>query len=164
MFAGALLPLWDVVLFGGLGLVLGSIIAFFLARYGGRPIVVKMIGHDRIDDIDSWVSKNGTGAVLLTRIIPVVPFDLVSYISGVTPIKFKDYLAATVIGAIPRCLFLAYAGSVAGGILLYLGTGIELLFTLGVIGFFVLAYLEKRGYIRNFEKSIMGRITRGDDK
>lgn len=158
MFAGAVMNISDVLIFGGTGLIIGSVIAFFIARHGGRPIITKMIGKKWVNNVDVWVSKNGAKAILFTRLVPIIPFDLISYVSGVTSMSFREYFIATVIGAIPRCLFLAYAGSIAGGILGSLGLGIEILFTVGVVGFIVVLYLERKGYIGDLENTIIGKV------
>lgn len=161
MFAGAIgIGILDVLIFGGGGLIIGSIIAFFIARRGGRPLVVKMVGEKWTDSVDAWVSKNGAKAILFTRLIPVIPFDLISYVSGVTSMGFRDYLIATIIGAVPRCIFLAYAGSLAGGILVSLGAGIEIVFAIGIIGFIVLLYLERKGYISGLKNTIIGKVVK----
>lgn len=161
MFAGAIgMNIFDVLIFGGSGLVIGSVIAFFIARRGGRPVVVKIIGERWTDSVDAWVSKNGTKAILFTRLVPVIPFDLISYVSGITSIKFRDYFVATVIGAIPRTIFLAYAGSMVGGILVSLGAGIEIVFIIAIVGLAGILYLEKKGYIGNLENTIIGRLVK----
>ena len=158
MFAGAVMNPLDAVVFGGIGLIIGSVIAFFIARYGGRPIVVKMIGDKWTGNIDEWVSRNGAKSILFTRIVPIIPFDLISYVSGVTQISFKNYFVATVIGAIPRCLFLVYVGSFAGSILTSFGTSIEIVFAIGVVGFIGLVILERKGYIGNLEDTIIAKL------
>lgn len=158
LFAGAVMNIFDVLIFGGLGLIIGSVLAFFIARYGGRPIVIKLIGEKWTNNVDVWVSKKGAKAIVFTRLIPVIPFDLISYVSGVTSMSFRTYFVATVIGAIPRCLFLAYAGSIAGGVLVSLGLGIEILITIGVVGLIVVLYLERKGYIGNLENTIIGKV------
>ncbi len=160
LFAGAVMNIYDVLVFGGAGLIIGSVIAFFIAKRGGRPVVVKMIGEKWIDSVDTWVSKNGAKAILFTRLIPVIPFDLISYVSGVTSISFREYFITTVIGAIPRTLFLAYAGSLAGGLIVSLGAGIDIVFAVGIVGFIALAYLERKGYISNLENTIIGRVVK----
>lgn len=157
-FAGAVMGLYDVVIFGGLGLIIGSIIAFYIARRGGRPIVVKIIGEKWTRIMDDWVSRNGTKAILFTRVVPIIPFDLVSYVSGITPIKFQNYLVATVIGAIPRTLFLAYLGSMLGSVFVSFGGTIEIVFVIGIVGFIALAYLDRKGYIGQLEKTIIGKL------
>jgi uncharacterized membrane protein YdjX (TVP38/TMEM64 family) len=160
LFAGAVLPIYDVLVFGGLGLIVGSVIAFHIAKRGGRPVVVKIIGEKWTNIMDEWVTRNGTKAILVTRIVPVVPFDLVSYVSGITPIKFHNYLIATVVGAIPRILFLAYIGSVLGDTFMVLGGTLEIIFVLGIGGFMALAYLERKGYLGQLENTILGRLVK----
>lgn len=159
MFAGAMgMGVIDVAIYGGGGLILGSIIAFFIARHGGRPVVVRIIGDKWTNKVDGWVTKHGMKAILATRLIPIIPFDLVSYVTGVTKMGFPSYLAATVVGAIPRCLFLAYAGSVAGGILTSLGTGLEVVFALGVAGIVAFMYMERKGYLDMVKDTIMEKV------
>ncbi len=157
-FSGAVMGISDTIIYGGAGLIIGSVLAFFIARYGGRPIVSKMVGDKWIDGIDRWVSKHGMKSILFTRLIPVIPFDLISYISGVTSMKFRDYFVATVIGAIPRVFILAYLGSVAGGVFMYFGTGMEIIVILGILAFIAFAYMDKKGYIGGFENSIIGKL------
>jgi uncharacterized membrane protein YdjX (TVP38/TMEM64 family) len=160
VFAGAVLPLYDVLVFGGLGLIVGSIIAFHIARRGGRPVVAKIIGEKWTKIMDDWVTENGIKAILLTRIVPIIPFDLVSYVSGITPISFGNYLIATIIGAVPRILFLAYVGSVLGETFVMFGGTLELVFVVGIAGFIILAYLERKGYINQLENTILGKVVK----
>jgi len=157
-FSGAILGFQDVLVFGGAGLIIGSVIAFFIARYGGRPIVSRMVGDKWIDSIDGWVTKNGMKSILFTRTIPIIPFDLISYVSGITSMKFRDYFIATVIGAIPRVIILAYLGSVFGEVIFYFGLGMDFLLVSGLVAFFTLAYMDRKGYIGNLENTIIGKM------
>lgn len=160
MFAGAVMPLQDVLVFGGLGLIVGSVIAFYIARKGGRPIVVKLLGEKWTKLMDDWVTTNGTKAILLTRVVPIIPFDLVSYVSGITPLKFQNYLAATILGAIPRIIFFAYVGSLMGEFFVSLGGTLEIIFAIGIIGFIVIAYLDRKGYLGQVENTILGKLVK----
>ena len=160
VFAGAVMNIYDVLLFGGSGLIIGSIIAYYIANRGGRPVVVKIIGEKWTKMMDRWVSKNGTKAILFTRVIPIIPFDLVSYVSGITPLRFHNYIIATIIGAIPRVLFLAYVGSLFGSVFVTLGWALEILFVLAITGFIFLAYLDRKGYIERLENTIIGRLVK----
>jgi len=159
MFAGAIgVSLVDVTLFGGIGLIIGAVVAFLIARYGGRPLVEKMLGRKWTAVIDTWVSENGARAIFVTRLVPFIPFDLISYISGITSLSFKSYLVATVAGAFPRCLMLAVIGGTAGRILMLLGIGLELMFLIAMVGLVVLLYLDRKGYMGSVERGIIGRI------
>jgi len=159
MFAGAIgVSLVDVTLFGGIGLIIGAVVAFLIARYGGRPLVEKMLGRKWTAVIDTWVSENGARVIFVTRLVPFIPFDLISYISGITSLSFKSYLVATVAGAFPRCLMLAVIGGTAGRILMLLGIGLELMFLIAMVGLVVLLYLDRKGYMGSVERGIIGRI------
>ena|GEM_PF-2246336 len=160
IFAGAVMNLYDVLIFGGMGLIIGSVIAFYIAKRGGRPLVVKIIGEKWTKTMDEWVSRNGTKAILFTRVVPIIPFDLVSYVSGITPIKFRNYAVATVIGAIPRVLFLAYAGSLFSSFFISLGGTIEIIFALGIVAFVIFAYLDRKGYIGQLKNNIMEKLVK----
>jgi len=159
VFSGAIgIKIIDIVIFGGLGTIIGAILAFYIARIGGKPVITKLIGDKWINRIDGWVERKGTKAILFTRIVPIIPFDLISYMSGITKLKFRNYLFATVIGAFPRCLILALIGFSAKEVLSFIGVGLELTLMIGVIGFIILAYLDKKGYIDILSSSIIRKI------
>ena len=159
LFSGAIgIKIIDIVIFGGLGTIIGAAIAFYIARVGGKPIIAKLIGKKWIGHVDGWVEKNGTKAILFTRLVPIIPFDLISYMSGITKLRFRNYLFATVIGAFPRCLMLAIMGFYAKGLLSFFGIGLEITLMVGVIGFIVLAYLDNKGYIDILSNSIVKKI------
>ena len=159
VFAGAIgISLANVTIFGGSGLIIGAIAAFFIARYGGRPIVEKILGKKWVIAIDEWVTENGAKAIFFTRLVPFIPFDLISYISGVTSLSFKSYLIATLAGAFPRCLMLAALGGTAGHLLMLLGMGIEMIMLIGIIGFVILVYLDRKGLLGTVENGIMGKV------
>lgn len=161
MFAGAIgIKLFDIVIFGGIGMIIGSIIAFYLARIGGKPIINKLIGKKWIGRVDRWVEKRGTKIIFLTRLIPLIPFDLISYMAGITKLKFKNYLIATVLGAFPRTLMLAIMGLWMKEILTFIGFGLEITFIIGILGFILLAYLDRKGYLDSIERKIMNKIIR----
>ena len=159
MFAGAIgIKFFDIILFGGLGLIIGAIIAFYIARLGGKPIIAKLIGDKWINRVDKWVEKHGIKAIIFTRLIPVIPFDLISYMSGVTSLDFKYYLLATIIGSFPRALMLAAIGVTTKEILSIIGLGLELTIVLGVIGFIILTYLDRKGYLSSFANKIIEKV------
>jgi uncharacterized membrane protein YdjX (TVP38/TMEM64 family) len=159
VFAGAIgMGVLEVTLFGGIGLVIGAVFAFLIARYGGKPVIEKMLGKKWTVAIDGWITENGARAIFITRFVPFIPFDLVSYISGVTSLSFKSYFLATLAGAFPRCLLLAILGETAGAVLSFMGIGIELVMIIGVVGIVAIVYLDRKGYLGTVEKGIMGRV------
>jgi uncharacterized membrane protein YdjX (TVP38/TMEM64 family) len=161
MFAGAIgMNIFDVMLYGGLGTIIGSAFAFLAARYWGRPLVSKLVGDKWIGRIDGWITRYGRKAIFVSRLVPVIPFDLISYTSGLTSMKFADYFIATAIGALPRCLFLAYIGTLAGDTLRMFGASLEIMFVLGFAGFFAFAYAERKGYVDRLKDTIIGGLVK----
>lgn len=159
MFAGSIgIDVLTVVVFAGLGSIIGAVIAFYIARWGGKPVVKKLLGEDWIENVDKWVNENGAKAILVTRLIPIIPFDLISYISGVTSLGFRKYFLATVVGAFPRVLMLALLGNTAGKALKFIGVGLELTIIFGTIGFIVLIFLDRKGYLGRIKRVVMKKV------
>ncbi|MCS7135016.1 MAG: VTT domain-containing protein [Candidatus Aenigmarchaeota archaeon] len=157
--SGALgLNLVKVALSVFFGLLVGSMVAFYISRYFGRKIVEKIVGKDWIEEVDNWIEKNGSKAILIARIIPLIPFDLISYVSGLTKLEFKKYFFATVIGMIPRILFLLLIGGSARAILSIIGLGIDFILVFGIIGIMILIFLEKRGYVSWIKSFVFEKI------
>jgi len=154
------IQLFDIVLFGGSGLVAGAVIAFYIGRLGGKPIIDKLLGRKWTARVDNWVSEHGTKAILITRLLPFIPFDLISYISGVTSLKARNYFIATALGAFPRTLLLALMGIGAKGFLLWLGIGLELAIFIGIVGFVVIIYMDRKGYIDILERGIIAKVVK----
>lgn len=114
--AGALFGLGEGVAWVFLSAVLGSAAAFLVARHGGRALVERRIqGDPRFAAIDRAVAAQGRRIVLLLRLSPVFPYNLLNYALGLTRISFRDYVLASV-GMLPGTLLYVYYGAVAGEI------------------------------------------------
>ena len=121
---GSVLTLGAGVLFGVVlgsiyvfvGATLGAIAAFLVGRYLARDWISKKIaGNQKFDAIDRAVAHAGFKIVLLTRLSPVFPFNLLNYAFGVTGVTLKDYALASV-GMFPATVMYVYIGSLAGDI------------------------------------------------
>ena len=98
---------------GSLGETAGGVISFYISKKLGRPVVKKLLGEKTMNFTDKWFSIYGGRAVFIGRLIPVIPFDAVSYGAGLTKIKFKTYFTATFIASFPRAFFYSALGSLA---------------------------------------------------
>jgi len=110
--------LWSVALAGAVGCVVGSIPAYYLGMYGGRPLVVKygkyilMSRHD-LDMADRWFERHGEATVFFARLLPVVR-TFIAFPAGVARMEMKRFIVYTFAGSLPWCLALAYLGMVLG--------------------------------------------------
>lgn len=100
-----------------LGASLGAAAAFLVGRYAARDWVERRVaGDDRFRAIDRAVAREGFKIVLLARLSPVFPFNLLNYALGLTGVTLRSYLAASALGMIPGTLLYVYLGSLAGSL------------------------------------------------
>ncbi len=121
---GSVLTLGAGVLFGIIqgsiyvffGATIGATLAFLVGRYLARGWISKKIAdNQKFKAIDQAVGKEGLKIVLLTRLSPIFPFNLLNYGLGVTGVSLKDYVLGSV-GMIPGTIMYVYIGSLAGSI------------------------------------------------
>ncbi len=121
---GSILTLGAGVVFGVvlgsiyvfIGATIGATCAFLVGRYLARGwISQKIADNEKFAAIDKAVGKEGLKIVLLTRLSPVFPFNLLNYGLGVTGVSLKDYVIGSV-GMIPGTVMYVYLGSLAGNI------------------------------------------------
>ncbi len=103
-------PWWGTlyVVIGGL---LGACLCFVIARHLGQERMKKYIGRfPQIEAFDDKITEHGFRTMLIMRIVPIFPYDPVSYLAGLSKMRFRDYTAATAIGMVPG----AFAYNVLG--------------------------------------------------
>ena len=93
---------------------ISSALCFFIARWMGRDFIKKKIEGKRLDKLDNYLEKNGFLYVFIFRIVPIFPWGLVNYASGVSSVKFKDFFFATFLGIIPFSFTYNLIGSTIG--------------------------------------------------
>jgi len=101
-------PLWGFV-YLMIAAMVGTHIAFFLARKLARKWIEKVV-QKRFKDIDDFTEKNGFKVVLFFRIIPLIPYEILNYASGLSKVKLRDFTLATLIGLVPGALISVYFG------------------------------------------------------
>jgi len=123
-FPGSILTLGAGVVFGLvlgsfyvlIGATIGATAAFLVGRYLARGWVAEKIqGNSKFQAIDEAVGREGLKIVLLTRLSPIFPFNLLNYAYGVTGVSLKDYLLGSA-GMIPGTIMYVYIGSLAGNL------------------------------------------------
>jgi len=123
-FPGSILTLGAGVVFGlvlgsfyvFIGATIGATVAFLVGRYLARGWVAEKIqGNSKFQAIDEAVGREGLKIVLLTRLSPIFPFNLLNYAYGVTGVSLKDYLLGSA-GMIPGTIMYVYIGSLAGNL------------------------------------------------
>lgn len=132
-------PLWGSVI-TWVGAMLGAAMAFALARWLGRPFVTRLVAEHRRQVLDRWSERQGAGALLLGRLLPVISFNLINYAAGLTAMSWWTFLWATGIGILPLTVLMVVLGDQiwsGGGI--WFGEGG--IWTAVAAGFILTAYL-----------------------
>jgi uncharacterized membrane protein YdjX (TVP38/TMEM64 family) len=92
-----------------IGAEIGAIVAFIIARIAGHELASKYLGSNL--SLGRFGSQSAlTAIVFVSRLIPFMSFDLVSYAAGLTPIVFWRFAIATLLGLIPISFALAHLG------------------------------------------------------
>ena len=95
-----------------IGSTLGACAAFWVGRTVARNwIAAKVAENKKFTAIDEAVAEQGFKIVLLTRLSPVFPFNLLNYAFGLTKIEFWKYALASWIGMIPGTIMYVYFGA-----------------------------------------------------
>jgi len=117
--------LWLLAFMGALGCNLGSLVAYEIGYYGGRPLVERFgsyifLNQHDLDLTDRFFARFGDVTVLISRMLPVVR-TFIALPAGIARMPRSRFHLYTFIGSFPWCLGLAYLGIKAGEHWNYLG-------------------------------------------
>jgi uncharacterized membrane protein YdjX (TVP38/TMEM64 family) len=104
-------PLWDTV-YTVIGAEAGAVIAFWIARWLGYEAVK---GWSRTGPLLEWLGRRRSqfwlmAVIFVSRLVPFISFDAISYAAGLTPLSFWRFAVATLAGVIPISFVLAFFG------------------------------------------------------
>jgi len=121
-------PVWGT-LYSSVGATIGATAAFLVGRYAARDMVAGLIRKNKaLQKIDDGVEKQGWRMLMITRLVPLFPFNAQNYVYGLTRISLPTYIIVSFICMLPGCIaFNFMAGSVRTGefgkALIYLAAG-----------------------------------------
>ena len=110
--------LWGVGIAGAVGCVLGSLVAYWVGMYGGRPFIEKygryiLLSRHDLDIADRWFAKRGEVIVFVSRLLPAIR-TFIAFPAGVARMNLTRFVIYTFAGSLPWCLGLAYVGQKLG--------------------------------------------------
>jgi uncharacterized membrane protein YdjX (TVP38/TMEM64 family) len=118
------------------GVLIGSAVAFSLAKRYGRPFVETILHEDVIERFDSFVDRIGIQGLFVFVIIPGLPDDAICFLSGLTKLRLRTFLVVISIGRLPAYVFTVYAGGkLADGRFIQALVIIGIVISLSVIGY-----------------------------
>jgi membrane protein DedA with SNARE-associated domain len=117
VFTGRFNLVWAATA-GAIGCNLGSVVAYWIGAYGGRPLVERfgryvLLSHHDLDRTTRFFEKYGAITVFLGRLLPVVR-TFIALPAGIAKMPQLRFHVYTFLGSWPWCFALAYAGQKLG--------------------------------------------------
>jgi membrane protein DedA with SNARE-associated domain len=109
---------WLVVVFATIGNTLGSLIAYAIGAYGGRPFLERygrylLIRPHEIELAEQFFMKHGAATVFIGRLLPIVR-TFISFPAGVARMRLSTFVIYSTLGAAIWSALLVYAGVLLG--------------------------------------------------
>ena len=149
--AGAIFGLAQGTALVSFASVSGATLAFLVGRTLAREAIERKINRmPRFNALDKALHRNGFLVVLLTRLSPFFPFNLLNYAYGLTSVSIRSYLVASWIGMLPGTVLYVYVGSLVTSLTqvfhgeVETGLGGRVLFVLGLIATVLMTLLLTR--------------------
>ena len=117
VYTGAM-TLWGVALAGAVGCVLGSLVAYFIGAWGGRPLAERygkyvLISHHDLDLADRWFRRHGDITIFIGRLLPVIR-TFIAFPAGVSRMPLIRFNLYTFVGSFIWSFGLAWIGMKLG--------------------------------------------------
>jgi uncharacterized membrane protein YdjX (TVP38/TMEM64 family) len=100
--------LWGSV-YSLLGADAGALIAFAAGRFLGRSFVEHLVGA-RFEKLLAKIGRHGFQIIFYLRLVPLIPYNALNLLAGASPITFRDYFWASMIGMVPGTILFAFLG------------------------------------------------------
>lgn len=94
--------------------LLSSTVVFITSRKFGKEWVEKILEHRYLRHLNEYNQRLETGAIwdiMLLRMTPIMPFNALNILMGVSRAKTKDYIMGTLLGLIPSNVLTVYIGA-----------------------------------------------------
>jgi len=98
--AGLVYGFWPAVAIVIAAAMTGALLALAIGRLLGRDAVQQMAGR-HLARLDALIVRFGVAAIMLVRLIPIIPFTVINYTAGLTSISARAYTLGTLIGILP---------------------------------------------------------------
>lgn len=117
------------------GWVLNGLICWAIGGSIARPLLDRWFGEERFERVERSIERGGPTLLLAMRLIPILPFSIVSYAAGAARVPLWRFVWTTVVGYLPITAISVYFGTRLEGLSLtdplVLGSALALLALLG---------------------------------
>jgi uncharacterized membrane protein YdjX (TVP38/TMEM64 family) len=90
--------------------LVSALIAYWLGVVAGRPLALRLAGEHRIAVAERVIERGGAPALLVSRLVPFVPYSLVGYLAGAARVPIWRYAWTSFVGILPITAAATYLG------------------------------------------------------
>lgn len=113
--AGAVFGVVMGTVWASIAATLGATAAFLTGRYLAKDWTERRLASQpRFKAVSAAVAREGLKIVLLLRLSPLIPFNVLNYALGVTRVSLRHYILGSWLGMLPGTVMYVYLGAVAG--------------------------------------------------
>ncbi|HEU0223500.1 MAG TPA: VTT domain-containing protein [Paracoccaceae bacterium] len=109
--AGACLGFWPGLASVWAGAMVGAQLSFELSRHLGRPFLMRLLSTRALARLDRWTDERGAAALLMSRFLPVIAFNLINYAAGLTSAGRLTFAWTTGLGILPVTVLTVWLGA-----------------------------------------------------
>lgn len=133
-----------------IGILIGSIITFYITRIYGLKVLRKIMKDDSYKKLLNVLNRPQNDLILfILYLIPGIPKDILGFVAGITKISLIEFIALSMVGRIPGIFLMNYVGSSMSN-----HSYIKSLFILGVATIlFIIGIWKKDNIIEYFSKN-----------
>jgi uncharacterized membrane protein YdjX (TVP38/TMEM64 family) len=138
IIAAPLFGFWQGLVLVIVGSNIGCQLTFWISRSLGGGFIQRFVKSDSfMEKASKKIEENGFMFMLYIRLMPIIPFNGINYLSGLTKIRYKDYALATLIGMLPWTAVYVHLSYTAADIRqnplgIVISIGVLVLYTLGI--------------------------------
>jgi len=130
------------------GWLLNGLVCWAIGRSVARPLLDRWFGVERFERVERSIERGGATLLIAMRLIPILPFSIVSYAAGAARVPLGRFLWTTAVGYLPITALSVYFGTRLEDVSitdpLVIGSGLALLALLGV-GHWTMRRQARRG-------------------
>jgi uncharacterized membrane protein YdjX (TVP38/TMEM64 family) len=112
--AGFVYGFWGAMALMMTGWLLNGILCHQIGRHAARPVLNRLLREERLERWEAAVERGGITLLIAVRLVPIIPFSLISYVAGSARVPLPRFIWTTLVGYIPLT-----------GLFVYLGTRLE---------------------------------------
>ena len=112
VLSGALFGVVPGAILALAGSISGEWLGFELVRRYGQPMATALIGENEVPTFHRFFERHGVMAIIVTRPLPIV-METMSVVAGLSQMRRRTFLAASLAGTAPIVFVYAYAGAVS---------------------------------------------------